>query len=1185
MTASGVRLSAARRGVSRRRPRTPLGWLARVAARRARTQWRLLAVVGVVALLVSTLVATLTLLLVTTEDAAVRDTLADAPASRTEVTLRVDAPRVSVAELRAAADASIGRLLGADVVSDDQVVSEVGYVPRDGRSDALGYLAEYDGIRANAELVDGAWPGDVVLPGGALPIAVPEAGLDALGIDGVGDALRLASLDDRDEPVDLQVVGVFRAVNPAARFWSTDRLGGAGLAESYPVPGTAMLYRTDAVGPLVVAPDGLDATTAPLGGALLRYVPDVRTADVADLAALQGRLAVAPTDIPRELVNTGRSVSLVTDLDAFVREVTTAVLVTRAGVTVAGLLLLLLAVAALLQTARLLADARSVEHDLMRARGAANRQVLDVAAVEAAGVVVLTAVAGPLLAPWAYRALLAARGLDLAGAGPPTVPLLTWVTGLVVGLGLAAVLVGPLLRAPDTFVEGQQARGRDRRAMLARSGFDVLVVALAAVAYWQLQAYRSPLTGSGASAGLDPVLIAGPAVALLAGALLCVRLLPPAARVLERLAARGRGLVGPLAAWEVGRRSSRATAAVLLLTLAIAVSTYSQTFLATWHRSQADQAEFASGAPVRVLDDPAATGRQVAALASDVAGPAQPVLRVPSVEGTLGPYSAAAEFGDRGGFVAGRPVEVLGLTPEARAMLDRGRMGDEAGGVVAAMESPELSAVDGIDLGEDVAGLSLAFEVRSRGAALSSSGASLRVVLQDGAGVYSVVDVGFAFVDGGAQRFDVLLDGAPAAPADGEADPAADADAAADPAGARAYPLRLVGATVTVGAARSGGVLETVVGGAAERYDLEVLLTEVAALRPGAPPEDAPTAAELLETWDGTGPRPTDPPPGLVRDPVEAATATWSRSGVNTQVGSLAEPPDDGLGLRLIGAPADLTFAPAQVTSLAWLPRTPSPAVITSGVADRLDAEVGSRLLVGVPGARQIVDVVGVVDRLPTTRARDAVVVDHAALARTIAEATVLGTTVDEWWVDVPPEHVETYLADLPPSADGRPAADRVTAMARETAALQSGPLRVAVPVALWLVTAGAALIAGVGFAVHAAVTLRSRRTELAQLRAVGLQRRRVVGVVALESLLLWVLGVVFGTAVGVALGWLVGPLVAVSADGAPPVPPVVVHVPWQPVLAVVGGLGVLVAVVVVLVARGQRAADPAAVLREEGAR
>src|SRR5665647_2959499 len=99
---------------------------------------------------------------------------------------------------------------------------------------------------------------------------------------------------------------------------------------------------------------------------------------------------------------------------------------------------------------------------------------------------------------------------------------------------------------------------------------------------------------------------------------------------------------------------------------------------------------------------------------------------------------------------------------------------------------------------------------------------------------------------------------------------------------------------------------------------------------------------------------------------------------------------------------------------------------------------------------------------------------------------------------------------------------------------MQQHPLRVATQAGLWLVALAAALLAAVGFGVHATVTLRARAVEFAQLRAIGLSRRSLTAVVGAESLLLCLLGGAFGIGIGALLGWLVGPLVAVSADGTP---------------------------------------------------
>jgi len=62
---------------------------------------------------------------------------------------------------------------------------------------------------------------------------------------------------------------------------------------------------------------------------------------------------------------------------------------------------------------------------------------------------------------------------------------------------------------------------------------------------------------------------------------------------------------------------------------------------------------------------------------------------------------------------------------------------------------------------------------------------------------------------------------------------------------------------------------------------------------------------------------------------------------------------------------------------------------------------------------------------------------------------------------------------------------------------------------------------------------------------------------------------------------WLVGPLVAVSPGGAETVPEVIVQVPWLSIGLLVVELGLALGLVVLLVARGQRFAEPAELLRE----
>lgn len=136
-----------------------------------------------------------------------------------------------------------------------------------------------------------------------------------------------------------------------------------------------------------------------------------------------------------------------------------------------------------------------------------------------------------------------------------------------------------------------------------RAGADLGLLAVAGVAYWQLgrQGSGGVTADRSGALGVDPLLVAAPALALLAGTVLTLRLLPPVARLAERWAAGGRGLPVALAGWQFSRRTARAAGPVLLLVLAVALGMLAIGQAASWGRSQDDQADFRAGVPVRVL--------------------------------------------------------------------------------------------------------------------------------------------------------------------------------------------------------------------------------------------------------------------------------------------------------------------------------------------------------------------------------------------------------------------------------------------------------------------------------------------------------------------------------------------------------------------------------------------------------
>ena len=197
--------------------------------------------------------------------------------------------------------------------------------------------------------------------------------------------------------------------------------------------------------------------------------------------------------------------------------------------------------------------------------------------------------------------LVANGGIALDGL---IVDAVTAVIG-VVALSLPMLGGGPNLAGIRAAISRQTGSTLARRL-----GLDLALVVVAAIALWQLRQYGAPLTKNARGVlGIDPLLVAAPAIGLLAGAVVATRLLPRTLEILERFLERGRGLVGPMGGRGLARRPLRYTRSALLLMLAAALGTFAVAHVATWTRSQGDQAAYSAGAAVRLTPSTAAGHR------------------------------------------------------------------------------------------------------------------------------------------------------------------------------------------------------------------------------------------------------------------------------------------------------------------------------------------------------------------------------------------------------------------------------------------------------------------------------------------------------------------------------------------------------------------------------------------------
>ncbi|MFD4373753.1 ABC transporter permease [Streptomyces sp. NPDC058527] len=1032
----------------------------------------------------------------------------------------------------------------------------------------LTHFAALD--RSRLTLVRGAWP-SAARTGGVVEAALPEEAAKRLKT-GPGVVLELT---DRltDRRVKVRITGVYEPADTTDPYWLLDPAGGRGVR--------TVSFTT--YGPLLADPAVLASGTLALGETAWLAGADFSRLDTGGIASLREAATREPERLLADSASFGTTISVTTGLPTVLAQTERALAVSRSTLLIVAVQLVMLAAYALLLVARLLSTERSGETALLRARGASRRRIAGLAGAEALllalpAALVAPPLSGPLTRLFAERSALSSLGVRLDTSPGLTV----WLVSAGVALACAAAVVAPALAARDgDAVSLRKARGGGL-PWPVRAGADLALLLIAGIALWQLQRQPEAAADGGS---VDPVLVAAPALALLAGTVLTLRLLPPAAKLAERRAAGGRGLSAALAGWQFSRRPLRGAGPVLLLVLAVAMGMLAIGQSRSWERSQHDQADFRAGTQIRV------TG----------IGPGDPdrAARLAAVPGVREVAPVYRTYMD----VSGHNATVLAATTDrlADGLLIRE---DLAGGSPAALLDP-LSPKSGARPGFAVPEGSASLVVGLRNQAPRSSGA-LRVtlVLEDAYGVPNRRGGGRR----PAPRGPPPVSRARAGPTGGRSrgplrDPHRGGGRAGPPPGGGAPPPPPDGAThrfsVDLAGHSGGGLVLTGIEADGELFEGDLL----------GPPVQRAVHVDLLGTTGSDGELRT-------ADPARALTA-WTAGGDQTLRGSAQDP------VKLKGragtpaaagrgtpysVPYDLenafseTYPPLSETYAVRLAAPLGkqdgllPGLASEAFATASGTKPGDRVQLSLGGRRIDVVVTRVVEDLPTTgssgRTTDAeaaggvpqdgggILVDLTAVNRFLAATDPTAPVAPtEWWLTAERGAADTVAKALRERADDEPG--EITVRDELAEDLLGDPLGAGPHTALMAVAAAAAALAAVGFAVGSAGSVRERAAEFAILRAIGAPRRRLARLLAVEQGVLIAVGLLVGVALGTLLARIVVPLVVLTGRATRPVPPVLVELPLGEVALLLAGVAALPLAVVAAIAL--RRNDPAVSLRHQG--
>ncbi|GGY83160.1 ABC transporter permease [Streptomyces nitrosporeus] len=1095
---------------------------------RVRAHRLLLAAALLAVLLTTCVLAALTAFSGSIGDAALRHTLTHRSAEPASLVVSAGVDLEDRAEADAAVRRAAGETFDGLPVTVRQLAASGPYAlprsPGDGAARRgepdLTHFASLD--RSRVRLTAGRMPeagaGRKDRP---VQVALPRAAAEALELE-PGARLRLTERL-KGQPLRIEVTGLYEPADLADPYWQLDPLEGRGVRE--------VVFTT--YGPLLTDPAVIGS-----GRVTVDRMSWLASADFRGLTTDRTRsLSEAATEGPEALrAVLGDGATVRTSLPTVIGQVERALLVARSTIMIVAVQLVLLAGYALLLVARLLSSERAGETELLRARGASRRRIAGLAATEALLLAVPAAVAAPLLAGpltglLADRSGLTGLGLRLAGGAGGTV----WLVAVGVALVCALAVVAPALGA------GADGVRRARASALpapVRAGADLALLLVAGVAYWQLNRQ----TGAGGALsgdregelGIDPLLVAAPALALLAGTVLTLRLLPPAARLAERRAAGGRGLQAALAGWQFSRRPLRGAGPVLLLVLAVATGMLAIGQSASWDRSQRDQADFRSGASVRMT----------AGLGNDPAK-AAPYTELPGVRDAAAAYRTTAELS--GGLTA--TVLALDTAHAGERMLMREDLAGTAPQELYDAIAPPRTARAGLVLPEgSTRGL---FELSIRGDAAGKGPESgpaplVSVLLEDRYGIGYRTGVGPVPADGRPHTLSFPVSAAGRLAVTGFE---LDTEVPGSPG------TRLVSLTGLRGQGPDGAE-RPVASADAVRWQAATTLTASGEEQPGAKP-------------------------AAVTDSGAAPSFRYATGSASRAAPGFFEPPVHTLRVTAL-RPA----APAL------------KAVATDAYLKHSGAELGQEVDLVLAGNTVRVELVKAVRELPTTGAGSggagaaggpgerssvtpggSVLLDLRAVSEVLAHRAGATLAPTEWWLSTAPGGGAEVAALL----RGLPGTDPAQVLVRDETAreLADDPLGAGPQSALLAVAAVAAALAAVGFAVGMAGSQRERTAEFAVLRALGAPRRGLARMVAVEQGVLIALAVLIGLALGAVLTRAVVPLVVLTGQAARPVPDVLVVLPPGQVavlLTAVAALPLLIVAALTL-----RRSDPAVSLRHQG--
>ncbi len=808
--------------------------------------------------------------------------------------------------------------------------------------------------------------------------------------------------------------------------------------------------------------------------------------------------------------------------------------------------------------AGLLIEAQSAAVALLRGRGTTSRQLLLMFVVEALIIAAFALVCGPFFALWGVAFLGTLPFFGELNGGEALPVNLTLNVYIMAGIGATLTMIAlmiPSFRVTQQGVLAERAgRARPQRlAFIQRYYLDLGFLAVVLFLFWQLTRQGSFVaTNLLGENTVNQVILAVPALFLVAAGIVLLRVFPLAMDLLGRLLTTGIAsrIISPavvLGIWQMARNPAHYSRVSLLLILTSGLGVFAASFAATLERSAWDQVLYETGGDIRVPGISNRPGGRSFNLEEDL-------------QDVKGIENATTIYRLRGAITAGFNFDqfsVLAVDPDEIGEIawHRADFTDEE--YATTFQAIAYESEDGIPLPED------ARFITARVKPLFPM-PEVRLVarLSDANNRFFSIDMGGLLPDSRSLRFPCELE---------FADPENDelplpswcrlgTSLQPAPRGREQVllpvgPLKLhaIGVSTIDGSLRSGALdiddISTISNDGTKMYRLEFF--------DGSSGYSwhlmRPTGDSFADTFDPS-PLPDEEAenPGIMR-------LRWAAGQLNEFRGI-----SSGDAIENIPVLASETFL------------------------DRIGTRVGETIEASIDNERTTLDIVDTIDYFPTLNPEDSsfVIMDFETAHQLVNARRNTGERVpNEAWLktDAGTPSIE-QMETIKDEAEGARIRYSATASVERNInllRLRSGPISdrlsqlagVSVDPLVsegWRALLGVAfvtvlIVSAIGFVVHTRVAFRRRLAEFALLRTIGLSMRQLLLLILLEQLIVIGVAVAIGIFMGTRLGDTIIPYLARSGQDANVVPPMTLEIYWTGFATTFGLLAAVFAVVIAI--------------------